>query len=337
MHSDVETELLSRLEEYGMRVAGSGELAALRPGDQADLTIAHSKASRQYVVIYLPMMTLTELSRLGALNGTPHPILVVGEHIGERSAAAYREAGVQFLDRAGNAYLKLGAVLVDARGRSAKRGDTSAARARDTNLFSARRAQVIFAILVWRDLVNARLRAIADACGVSIGQVQSTVKLLEETGYLRHAAPRAIQREGELIDRWTAAYPTGLGPKLHTHDFFGDIDHVLPTSDDKPLFIGGESALEGLLRPASLTLYTATFDPRLPAVNRWRTDREPNIHVRRKFWLPPPLLEHPTTYVRDMATVPSLLIYADLMASNDSRQREAARTLREQDAQLRQM
>lgn len=336
MHSAAERELLVRLEEYGMRPTRDGSLGALRPGERTLVTITHPKASSQYIVTYLPTMTLTELSRLGTPNDAPHPTLVVGEHISERSAAAYREAGVQFLDRDGNAYLDLGAVLIDVRGCRRKHRAVPSARARETNLFSARRSQVIFAILVWRDLVNAPLRAIADASNVSIGQAQSTTKLLEETGYLRHATPRKLIRQDELIDRWTAAYPTGLGPTLHMHGFFGDIDRVRPISADEPLYIGGESAVDELIHPTSLTLYTETFNTRLPALNRWRTDREPNIHLRRKFWTPP-APEHPTHHVRGLARVPPLLIYADLIASDDSRQRDAARTLRERDAELRQM
>ncbi|WP_129665985.1 type IV toxin-antitoxin system AbiEi family antitoxin [Phytoactinopolyspora endophytica] len=336
MHPAIEHDLRARFEEYGLDATfNTTQLRDLPPGGQTTLILQRAKTMQVYVTTYLSPMTLTEVGKRRLWHDSSSN-LVVGDHINERSAAAFREAGLQFLDRAGNAWLTFDDVLVDVRGRTRGRGQIPAPQPKQRNLFSARRAQVIFVLLAWSAAIEASFRTIADASGVSVGQVQSTIKLLDDTGYLRQAGSRQLLRRDELLDRWTAAYPTGLGPKLRLRDFFGNVDHIEQVSNAQTLLIGGEAAVEELLRPASITLYAEELDPRLPATNRWRTDREPNIHLRRKFWKPP-FPEGAATRVRGFARAPSLLIYADLIASGDSRQREAAGALREQDVELRQL
>lgn len=284
-------------------------------------------SSQSYLLVYRPRMSFTEVSAV------PHegaPLLVVGDRVSERSANSFREAGIQYVDAAGNAYLEFGDVLIDIRGRRAAVPARSIAMTaeKSTNLFSPRRAQVIFALLAWPELESSGVRDIASAAGVSPGLAHDTLELLERGRYLDGGHPRRLRRQGSLFDYWTAAYPSGLGASLALAQFAGGVDDLRPVSA-QPLFLSGESAVPDLIRPASLTIYVDELDPRLPVANRWRADGTPNIFVRKRFWSPPAdehkLLSGP---LRGPERAPWQLIYADLMAAGESRQAEAAQELR---------
>lgn len=327
MHETTQ-HLLNWLHTYGIELDGAHKLDQAIFGAQADATLIRRGAAQKYLLTYLPSMTLTHLSPLNPRDRSMHPMLVLGDHIGERSSAAFREAGIQYLDAGGNAYLYFGDVLIDVRGRRDRRRTKSYTPETETNLFSARRSQVIFALLVWPGLTDGPLRELSRVAGVSVGLAQSTMKLLDKTGFLQDASVRRLRHTVDLLDHWTAAYPTGLLPTLQIRDFSGDIDDIRSIEGDDSLYVSGEAAARDLLRPVTLTLYTNDLNPRLPAINRWRTDGRPNISIRRKFWTDP-YVHSGRKNPDKIKPVPSLLIYADLIATGDSRQREAALRLRE--------
>jgi hypothetical protein len=138
--------------------------------------------------------------------------------------------------------------------------------------------------------------------------------LLAEAGY---EADQGRPEQTQLLDLWAAAFPTGLAAKLTLAGFHGDIEKLVSLG---MMFVSGEKAAEDLLRPATLTLYVEQLDPRLPIVNRWRADGRPNIVIRRKFWHSPDGDESR----EGLAVAPWPLVYADLLASDDSRVRGAA-------------
>ena len=319
------------------------ETAAQSAVDGAPMhaVLKRRRSREKYHVVYLPAMTLTEANAL-SLGGRPsRPLLIIGDHISDRSAAAYRNAGIQYLDAAGNAHVAFGDVLIDIQGRQGVRGISGSVPERETNLFSARRSQVIFALLAWPELLASPLREISRTSKVSIGQVQSTMKLLEKTSYLHGGTSRSLQRKGELLDRWVAAYPTGLLPTLRLRDFSGDIRSIKRAEGDASLFVSGEFAVPEVLQPETITLYTDDINPRLLAANRWRADGPKNIFLRRKFWEQPEIdrtgRERRGDDLREIERVPALLMYADLLSTGDSRQSEAAAHLREQHVGLHAM
>ena len=296
-------------------------------------TLQRSGSRETYTVAHLPAMTLTDANALSSGGRPMHPLLIIGDLISDRSAAAFRNTGIQYLDAAGNARVAFGDVLIDVQGRKGVRAVNHSVPERATNLFSARRAQVIFALLAWPELLALPLREISRTSRVSIGQVQSTMKLLSKTGYLHAGTSRSLQRKSELLDRWVAAYPTGLQPTLRLRDFAGDIRRIECADGDAPLFVSGESAVPDVLQPETITLYTDDLNPRLPAANRWRADGPRNIFLRRKFWEQPEVGSIGDQRFGDdplqIERVPPLLIYADLLSAGDSRQSEAAAHLRE--------
>ncbi|WP_402469900.1 type IV toxin-antitoxin system AbiEi family antitoxin [Isoptericola aurantiacus] len=255
--------------------------------------------------------------------------LLIGDRIPPSLAERARRHDTWYVDAAGNAYVRAPGVRIDIRGRKKPAPDRIAPAAQETNLMSARRAQVIFSLLTWPELVGMPMRDIAQSAGTSVGMAHSTIKALTEERYLFPGAS-AVDHRDDLIERWATAFPLGLARSLELGRFRGEPYSQAWSSAGRDVYISGEPAVEGLQGP-DLTLYVHDLEPALVARSRWRRP-EPgesgNIIVRRKFWTelnPPPDVDRGEPAAR---RAPPLLIYADLLASREPRQREAALAMR---------
>ncbi|MGE5828234.1 MAG: type IV toxin-antitoxin system AbiEi family antitoxin [Micromonosporaceae bacterium] len=312
----------SCLNTFEIRARFSTTTAASPRTQQAKVRLARRGSAQDYTLLYDPTVTFADVVKA---NDADLPVLVFTTYTSSRTTDTFRRAGVQYLDTAGNAWITFGDVLVDVRGRPRPDRATTPRRIAG-NLFSAGRAQVVFALLAWPHLRNARRRDVAFAAGVSVGQAHNALTLLAEAGY-----DSDLIRPGQtpLLELWAAAFPTGLAVRLTLATFQGNIDGLKVAKPDDVAFVSGEKAASDLLRPTALTLYVENLDPRLPIINRWRTDAKPNIVVRRAFWHAPDD-DAPRT---GLAIAPWPLVYADLLASPDPRVRGAAQEWKDRNAQ----
>jgi hypothetical protein len=327
-------DVRERLREFGI------SFTIVEPQDTqtrdagATVLLKGTKTAAQYAMVALEPVTVSSLAH--AVPRMPSsPLLVVGNRITRRSAAGFRDAGIQFVDAAGNAYISFDGVLIDVQGRT---GSTTPVRERrhsgttatqSANVFSALRSQVVLAILAWPELSAATVRDIAKAAGVSVGTAHDALLRLEQAG-LTVPSSRRLDRADDLLDYWTAAYPSGLGRKLEVASYHGDPARPLAALEaTSPAYLSSESAEgSGIARPATLTVYLSALAPKLPIANRWSAgpDRAANIFVRRKFWTSPRAAdEEPSTEPRN---APWPLVYADLLATGDARLAEVARVWR---------
>ncbi|WP_157183807.1 type IV toxin-antitoxin system AbiEi family antitoxin [Nocardia takedensis] len=287
--------------------------------DNAQVSVGRHGHHTPYRLVWSPHPTLSALTRSVSHNEAER-LLVSGPRITSRTARAFREAGIDYIDDAGNAHLSFGPVLIDIQGRTPPTEPVR--RPSDANLFSAKRMQVIFVLLAWPDLTREPVRSIATAARSSVGIVQSTLDILKEADYL---LGRSLHRRNELLDLWVAAFRGSLLPKIRRHTFSGEFADWSPPPG---YLLSGESAVDTIRHPRTLTIYTEDFDLRQAVRSGWQTSEEPNIEVRQKFW------REPTgEYSRQQApfgqpTVPPPLIYADLKLSNEPRQIEIATLLR---------
>ncbi|MBB5806054.1 hypothetical protein F4560_005822 [Saccharothrix ecbatanensis] len=300
----------------------------------ADMVVRVSRASgaaRTYAVV-IKRAVPSELST--ALHPHPSlPTLVVAHSITEQAAGLLRERGIDYVDEAGNAHIAWGDVLIDVRGRRRAGERTTGSSPRGSKAFSRAGLQVGFVLLSWPSMAGKPLRGLASAGGVSLGTAQAVVDDLAKAGYLYEVSgERRLGRAGELLNRWSEAYSTTLSPKLFLGDFDApDISWWRSSEDELTRFnvqVGGEagaSVLDPHLIPATLTLYADELPHSLIGKHRLaRAEQAGNIHIRRRFW----------TMARQPWIVPSTLIYADLLASGDPRQREHADRIRISDDRL---
>lgn len=277
--------------------------------------------------------------RMGREQATALPLpvgerlLVVAPFISDAVAEILRRRGVDHVDSVGNAHLAWDDVLIDVRGRRAARATAAGRSARAGRAFGPAGLKVQFVLLSRPEIADRPLRELARAGGVSVGTAKTVVDELAMAGYLIVGpGGRRLVRGGDLLSRWAEAYSLGLTRTLAVDELSVDDISWLPGSEQHLLAVdvqvGGEaggSLLDPHLRPASVTLYGNEV-PR-PLVTRHRMVRSGKrypVHFRRKFWQ----LEG------ESWVVPSPLIYADLVASGDPRQREHADRLRASDDRL---
>ncbi|WP_436492274.1 type IV toxin-antitoxin system AbiEi family antitoxin [Actinokineospora sp. HUAS TT18] len=325
-------ELRDWLRVVGLKIdMTSGKRAADREVDVIARVSRASGAAQTYA-IEIKRTVPAELAT--ALH--PHaslPTLVVARTITEQAAGLLRERGIDYIDEAGNAHIAWGDVLIDIRGRRKAGGRTSGSTSLGSKAFGRAGLQVGFVVLSWPTMAAEPLRGLASAAGVSLGTAQAVVDDLVKAGYLYDVAgERRLGRAGELLNRWSEAYSTRLSPALSLGDFeVPDIAWWRESADEltrSNVQLGGEagaSILDPHLTPATLTFYAEELPRSLIARHRMmRAERAGNIHVRRRFW----------TMAGQSWVVPPALIYADLLASGDPRQREHADRIRISDDRL---
>lgn len=284
-------------------------------------TVSRQGFRAEYQLAWLPHATLSELSRL-ARPDEKLPLLVASSQISDRTADALAATDVDYIDSMGNAHLAFGPVFVHTRGQRRLAAAPIRLPTR-ANLFSAKRMQVLFVLLAWPDLADKPVRRIATSAGTSVGITQSTLEIMQDAGFLLSGS---LHRRDELLDLWAAAYRGSLLPKLEQSSFSGSIEGWSPPSG---YLISGESAVELIRSPQTLTLYIERFELAEAIRSGWQKSDAPNIYVRRKFWKEPDWAA-PTDHhsVFGASTAPPVMIYADLLASKEPRQAEVARMLR---------
>ncbi|WP_144783301.1 type IV toxin-antitoxin system AbiEi family antitoxin [Microbacterium sp. BH-3-3-3] len=326
-------KIRSVAHEYGIELVG--ELPA-PDTPTTSLLVTRGAQHQEMTAVAASPFTLGEVKRVVPLD-FGKPVLALGARITPRNADHLRAAGINYFDEAGNGHLAFGDTLIDVRGRTTSTPEELRKPTKSASLFTEKRSQVIFAIISWPDLLSARLHDLAHAAGVSVSFTQKTLVALEAANYLDGFGSRdsgSLQNIESLIDGWSAAFSSGLGSRENTQTFRGEFDPFALPDDGPPLYVSGEAVAPWIKRHLTWTIYADGIPRDAARAGRWASDGlEPTIFVRQKFWSEPALA--PTLGHARARLAPPLLVYADLLTSGDSREREAAQHLRNDNARLR--
>jgi hypothetical protein len=286
----------------------------------ARLRLRHGGKETTY---HVELKRLLRPAMLGAvlaqLKYLPAPALLVTDHVTPPMAERLREEGVEFIDAAGNAFLNQPPLLVWVKGqRPPDMPKTGEVRGR---AFQITGLKVLFALLCKPELVNQPYREIAKLADVAHGTVGWVMPELPRLGFLGTLNGRRRLLNGpKLMQQWVEAYAQKLRPKLllaryqaTALDWAGKIDVA-----QYGLLLGGEPAAQQLthhLRPGTATFYGNTAGKQLMLDQRLRPDTNGNVEIMRRFW----------AFDGEMqGQVPTLLVYADLLAIGDARCLETA-------------
>ena len=183
-------------------------------------------------------------------------------------------------------------------------------------------AKIIFYLLQNKENVGKTIRDIATATGVSLGSVHSTLSDLINRGYVvDDGKSRLLRKRPSLIVRWTQGYNDTLKPKL----FISRFTFLSPAVREqwhsiqlpKTLSWSGEPAAalkDGYLQPERWDIYTSDKANALIATGRMIPAPQGEIYVYKRFW--------------QTEGTPLLVVYADLLATEDDRCREAAERMK---------
>jgi hypothetical protein len=269
-------------------------------------------------------LPLNLLNRLGNAQRT----LLVSSPLSPDMATRCRDVDLQFIDTAGNAYINDGAgIYVYVTGR---RGDAERQFA-SNNTMTPAALRIMFAALAEPTLLNASYRDISMQARISTGAIGKALDTLESRELIGSTASgkRMIRTPELFLNEWASGYAGRLKPKLRQHRFAIDnLDDFLNWNPGFRLSAwGGEPAamiLTGHLKPQEGTIYVDMDDPHAlrDIVKRFRLRADPKGHIEivEMFW-------NPDHFTESFPTVPHHLIYADLMATHDSRNIAVARQI----------
>lgn len=265
--------------------------------------------------------------------------LLVADYINPNMADRLREADVQFIDAAGNAYINAQPIYIFIKGVKKAPDHPAATRVPEVQArgraFQTAGLKLMYAMLVNRELVNAPYRDMARVAGVAVGTVGLTIKELKLFGFLVEYGDghRKLQNVQTLFDRWVDTYIERLRPKLFLGTFSAGRDNWWLDLDEGILDYharwGGEVAVAkrtGYLKPETVVVYLdKKAGSELLRDFQFRKDPHGRIQLFRAFW------NEDKRFVQQQhmhnalnGTAHPIIVYADLLASDDPRNIEAA-------------
>lgn len=265
-----------------------------------------------------------------------HQLLLVAPRVTAEMAEKCRELDLQFIDGAGNAYLRQPGLYVLVKGERPLRTENIY---QETDEFkkavTPTNLRAVFVILCKPALLNAPYRDIKDAAGIALGAVGWVFFNLNGRGFTVGGEKKGrmlIERQ-RLAQEWVTNYPIKLRPKLNGRRFTAPIKDWWKTTEITKYNAqwGGEVAAAKLtqyLKPDQLTIYVHMKRDKMNLTqlvmeNKLRPDPDGEIEILEAFWN----FKDEETLPE---TVPPLLIYADLLATMDPRNLETANMIYDQ-------
>ncbi|OGW37627.1 MAG: hypothetical protein A2Y97_10750, partial [Nitrospirae bacterium RBG_13_39_12] len=256
-----------------------------------------------------------------------YPLLLVTKYVNAQMAEQFRLDGIEFIDTAGNAFIKQPPIYIFIKGNKPPEDVRKAPLKR---AFKPAGLKIIYAFLCTPGFENKAYRELAAATDVALGTVGWIMKELKDIGFLLDMGKRGnkLTERENLFQRWVTAYPEKLRPKLILGRYRGEYGWWQQMKLD-PLTAqwGGEVAAERLthyLKPEIITIYTTAQQlNQLLLGNRLRKDTEGDVEILERFWKPAGKLEY-----EDL--VHPILVYADLLATGNQRNIETAKMIYEQ-------
>lgn len=286
----------------------------------------------------------------------PSPRMLLTDHMSREQAARARLLGIEFIDASGNAFLRPNGNLIWSVGNKRRLVDQAVVidngriplgqLARHhiltpalANTGSVAATKILYVLLSRpRSFADLTLRDIAYLAGVGLGTASSVINAFEQRGWLQMTERAGSQtgkkgrlREPELLlQEFTVNYAARLRERIVLRRFEVDIPlEQMRTAMIRGSLWGGEVAADSLLgdyRPSTFTLYVDPKDPflmrELSAQYRLRQAPEGRFTVMERFW-------QPTTPHEEAGYVAPPLIYAELVASAQSRAIERAVEVRD--------
>ncbi len=200
-----------------------------------------------------------ELKALVLKDRAKYPYVLTTNYVSPQAAVRLKENGIQFVDTAGNVFINQPPLFIFVRGNKPKQKEIITQTA---HVFKGVGLKIIYLLLCRPEFAARPYRELADLAGVALGTVNGTMTELIQKGFILDIGKkgrRLLERKA-LFERWTAAYPDNLKPKLLLGHFRGN-DEWWKDAELKPAMAqwGGEVAaakLTGYLKPGTVTLYT---------------------------------------------------------------------------------
>ncbi|PRX56268.1 type IV toxin-antitoxin system AbiEi family antitoxin [Flagellimonas meridianipacifica] len=264
-------------------------------------------------------------------NNNSRPVILIAEYISKMAAKELKERLINYIDVAGNAFIKHNDLVIYIEGqKKVKREKTNQSRA-----FQEAGLKILFHLLSKPEHLQDSYRKIAEKADVSIGSVSNVMAELEDLNYLlKTSDKRVLKNTGALLERWIVEYNEVLRPRIVRKrmrfidpDYLQHWRNINTNTNLGTILWGGEpggAILTNNLRPEHFTLFTDLELSELAKVLRLVPSEDGEIEVLQKFW---------KNDFDDTGVAPALLVYADLINSGYGRNIETAKQILENDLQ----
>lgn len=266
--------------------------------------------------------------------------LLIADYINPNIGERLKEADIQFLDTAGNAYINQRPVYIYIKGNKPQQAVAAKERVKTGKAFQPTGMKVVFAFLRDGELINAPYREIADQAGVALGTVGWVIRDLIAQGFLLEGINNINQRKltdfDLLVDKWVEAYPYKLKGKHKIGTFTtGNPDWWKAINPEKfDALWGGEIAAAkytNYLNPKHGVVYInkANMANFLKAARLRKTEphgrQDIQIDLIEPFWKETKNKGN----TEEACLAPPIIAYADLIETGDTRNLDTANKLRE--------
>ena len=254
------------------------------------------------------------------------PVIILAKYIALDIAIEFKEKGINYLDVAGNCFIKDKNLFIYVSGQKVQR----ISRTNQSRAFQEAGIKLIFNLLKSPYTLQASYRELAEITDISIGSVSNVMKELEELNFLlKTDNRRVLKNTKELLNRWVVAYHDVLKPRIlkkrmrfsNTENYRNWRILSLKNDDNINLWGGepGAAILTGQLKPKEFSIYTSGNWQDIAKKLKLIPDKDADIEIYYMFWKGEENLEKPV--------VPSLLVYADLITSGYDRNTQIAQNI----------
>jgi hypothetical protein len=263
---------------------------------------------------------------------TKRPTLIVAKYITSDVALELRQNGINYLDAAGNCFIKSEELLLHIVGQKVhKKEKTNQAKA-----FQEAGIKIIFNLLNNPDNLQLSYRELAEVADVSVGSVSNVMNELEEQNFiLKTKLKRVLKNKPLLLERWVVAYQDVLRPRLVKKQMrFIKPDAVqnwksLYLDNEEGITLWGAEPAAAILTnhliPEKFSIYTTQSWQNIGHDLGLVPDTRGMVEVLQIFWK--------QSHTDKKQITPQLLIYADLIGSGFSRNIETAKIILENELQ----
>jgi hypothetical protein len=254
------------------------------------------------------------------------PIILIADYIPLDIAKEFNLLGINYIESSGNTYLKQNNLWLFISGQKRLK----ASKTQQSRAFQETGIKLILGLLGKPELINCTYREISEKIEISLASTGYVMQELTVLNFLlKTNDKRVLKNKKQLVNRWVIAYHDVLRPRILKRKmrFVDKASYanwkgikLNQTKEIKTLW-GGEPAaaiLTNHLKPSFFSIYTT---------NSWQEcaknlglvpDENGDVEILQMFWNFINLKE------KDLAIVPPILIYADLINSANDRNVETA-------------
>lgn len=250
----------------------------------------------------------------------------------------FKNANISFVDTAGNCYINLPDLHIFVEGQENLFGEQISKKKR---AFQKTGLKLLFQLLISPDLANETYRAISEKTNISLASIGYIFEELKNDGFIIEVnkQQKRLSNLKRLIIKWAISYTELLRPTINRGHFTSFDPNLLKDKleniNDNALFFGGEYGayfLNASIKPNpnNIIIYTDSRLSKLAQqykiVPLGKNNIKPiKIELIEQFWLDNVQeSDAHNGYGVTSKIVDPILIYADLMLSNNYRSIETA-------------